>query len=91
MAVLETLVTGVGAAVANTLIKMWLKDEEVAAAAAGEVSKILIKKIPDFLKRDETESAFRRIRNISADSIHKMLQKEAEDIALSRKQNLQDS
>ena len=81
MALLETLATGVGASVANALLKMWLKDEDVAAAAAGELSKILIKKIPDFIKRGDAEASFLRIRNISADSVDKMLKKEAEEIS----------
>jgi len=85
MSLLETLITGIGAAVVKATLKMWLKDQEIAAAGAGELSGLLIKKIPDFLRRDETETLFdRKIRNLAGNSIHKVLRQEAGGIAEER-------
>ncbi len=81
MGLLETLITGVGAAVAKATLKMWLKDREIAAAGAGELSGLLIKKIPDLLRRNDTETLFdQKIRDLAGDSIHKVLLQEAGDI-----------
>ncbi|MEM7011520.1 MAG: NACHT domain-containing protein, partial [Verrucomicrobiota bacterium] len=80
MALLETLATGVGAVIAKKLLGMWLEDQDIVAAAAGEMSSIVIKKIPNFLKSQEAKSRFSRIGDLSADSAHKMLRKEAADV-----------
>lgn len=78
---LETLITGVGAAVAQATLKMWLKDREIAAAGAEELSGFLIKKIPDLLRRNDTQTLFdQKIRDLAGDSIHKVLRQEAGDI-----------
>lgn len=55
MTLLETLVMGVGASVANATLIMWLKDHEIGAAAAGELSSLLVRKIPDLFKRNDTK------------------------------------
>jgi len=81
MGLLETPITGVGAAVAKTTLKLWLKDDEIAAAGAGELGGLLVKKIPDLLRRNDTETLFgQKIRDLAGDSIHKVLRREAGDI-----------
>ncbi len=81
MGLLETLITGIGTAVAKATFKMWLKDQEIAAAGAGELSGLLIKKIPDLLRRNDTETLFgQKIRDLAGDSIHQVLLREAGDI-----------
>ncbi|MCB2261746.1 MAG: leucine-rich repeat domain-containing protein [Candidatus Thiosymbion ectosymbiont of Robbea hypermnestra] len=80
MTLLETLITGVGAAVAKATLKLWLKDPELAAGA-GELSGFLIKKIPDLLRRNDTQTLFdQKIRDLAGDSIHKVLRQAAGDI-----------
>jgi len=81
MSLLETLITSVGAAVAKATLKLWLKDREIAAAGAGELGGLLIKKIPGLLLRNDAETLFgQKIRDLAGDSIHKVLRREAGDI-----------
>lgn len=80
MALIEALVTGVGASVAKATLKLWLGDHEIAASASGSVVDILSKKISDLLPRKKTERTFEQIRDLSADSIEKMLHKDAEGV-----------
>ncbi|WP_176722359.1 NACHT domain-containing protein [Candidatus Thiosymbion oneisti] len=89
MTLLETLIIGIGTAVAKATLKLWLKDQEIAdatiGAGAGELSGLLIKKIPDLLRRNDTETLFdQKIRDLAGDSIHKVLRQEAGDIAEER-------
>jgi len=80
MPLFETIVVGVGAATANAVLKMWLKDYEIASAASGELSKLLIKKIPEYLDRKGVEYTFSHIGDIAGDSIYKLLEKEASEL-----------
>ncbi|WP_165741939.1 NACHT N-terminal Helical domain 1-containing protein [Candidatus Thiosymbion oneisti] len=89
MSLLETLITGIGTAVAKATLKLWLKDQEIAAATvgagAGALSGLLLKKIPDLLRRNDTETLFdQKIRDLAGDSIHKVLLQEARGITEER-------
>ena len=68
-----------GAAIAKSALKVWLKDDPITAEAGGAISEILIKKIPEVLPRRNTERTFGAISDLAADSILKLLKKEAGD------------
>lgn len=77
MLLIEALITGIGASVANSTLKLWMGDDDIAAAASNSIADILSKKVPDFLRRKKTERTFEHICDLSADSINKMLHKDA--------------
>jgi hypothetical protein len=60
MTFIETLTVGVGAAVAKTALTLWLKDSEIAAAAATSTVDALAKMLP-FPVRGPTQREFQRI------------------------------
>jgi hypothetical protein len=80
MPLLETLITGIGSAIAGTTLKLWLKDAPLAESVGSTVSDILIKKIPDLLKRNAVQRTFDSIRDEAAASVLKLLEKEACDV-----------
>lgn len=84
MLLIESLITGIGSTIAKATLQLWLGENEIADTASASVSDILSKKVPDFLRRNKTERTFENIRDLSADSIAKMLTKDAEGIAVER-------
>ncbi len=84
MTLLESLIVGIGASIAKSVLKIWLKDHSIIAETGGTISGILIKKIPDLLDRNAGEREFERIRDHSAKSILKLVEKEGSSIEADR-------
>ncbi|PWQ95145.1 NACHT domain-containing protein [Leucothrix arctica] len=85
MILIEALIAGIGATVAKSTLKLWLEDDSAIVDAAGNtIADLLSKKVPDVLSRRKTERTFDEIRDLSADSIEKMLHKETEGVDESR-------
>lgn len=81
MGILEFLIGTVGSSVAGAALKMWLKDNELAAAAVSKIGETLVKKIPDSIKRNRVEREFEAIGDESAKSVFTLLKKEATDLS----------
>jgi NACHT domain len=79
MALLETLTIGVGAAVANSALKLWLKDSEIAAAAATSTVDILAKMLP-FEVRRPAQREFDRIADEVGSNLERFLEAECPDL-----------
>lgn len=77
MALVETLITAVGAAVARTTLKRWLEDDEYARDISTSILGILEKKIPDLLTRSKAERDFRRIAEEVAAQLGPFIENEA--------------
>jgi hypothetical protein len=79
MALLETLTIGVGAAVAKSALKLWLKDSEIAAAAATSTVDILASKLP-FAVRRPAQREFERIAEEVGRALERFLEAECPDL-----------
>ena len=75
MALLETLTIGVGAAVAKSALKLWLKDSEIAAAAATSTVDILARMLP-FEVRRPAQREFDRIADEVGSKLERFLEAE---------------
>jgi hypothetical protein len=78
MAVLETLTIRVGAAVAKAALKLWLKDSEIAAAAAVSTVDILAK-LP-FGVRRPAQREFERIADEVGRNLERFLEAECPNL-----------
>jgi Leucine-rich repeat (LRR) protein len=76
MALMETLTVNLGAAVAKSVIKAWLKDDELAQAASASLVDTLSKHIPDFLARRRTAHQFDRIADTIAETLAPLIEAE---------------
>ena len=65
----ETLILGTGAAVSKAVLKLWLRDNEIAKASGLAVVDILAKKLPDMNQRRRTEREFERIAEEVAEKL----------------------
>ena len=74
MALVETLTVGVGAADAKSALKLWLKDSEIASAAATSTVDILAK-LP-FSARRPAQREFDRITDEVGRSLERFLDAE---------------
>jgi len=76
MPLLETLVTGIGAAVAKGVLKMWLKDDPIVLSASVTAADILKGKIEDIRKRNAAGRELAAIGDRSAASFEQLIEKE---------------
>lgn len=81
MALIETLITGMGTAIAKGILKLWLKDEVIALETTTSLTDILSKKISNFREKRATERLFEEIADQVGESISQMLKKEASEIS----------
>ena len=68
MALIETLVMGVGSAIAKGVLKLWLKDEPLLLAAADKTTSILAKHVQDIRQRRAVERQVEQIADRAAES-----------------------
>ncbi len=76
MPILESLVVGLGSAVATGILKMWLKDDLILQSTSIGVVEILKAKTSNIMQRGAAEREFQKIRDRSAQSFQQLIDKE---------------
>ena len=79
MALIETFTIGVGAAVAKAARKLWLKDSDIAAAAATSTVDIVAKMLP-FSVRGPAQREFDRIAEEVGRNLERFLEAECPNL-----------
>ena len=82
MPLLESLVTGIGAAVAKGVLKVWLKDDPLVLAASTTTTDLLKKKLTNVFDRRAAERELEKITDRSAKSFMQLIDKEESTLGL---------
>ena len=80
MPLLESLITGIGAAVAKGVLKMWLKEDSLILDTTLSTTDIFKVKLTDILHQNAADREFEKIRDRSATSFEKFLEKEQSEL-----------
>lgn len=87
MPIAETLVLSLGSAIAKAILRMWLKDVEIARDRSLLTADIITRVIPELREQRRTERQFERIAENVADRLEPFLNAEYRGIPSNEKES----
>lgn len=91
MALLETLIIGVGAGIAKGIFRIWLRHDPVAQSVGEAIVNVVKKKTDDTLAQRSAQRQFDRISEEAAQAVMRVFDLEAAGMAEDRRQLVADA